>query len=172
MSAVRPAGEALAAKAAAALVPMRWWHIPAVMVLERELFEDEAWTQELFWSELASPLTHYLVAYADPAAADLVGYAGLSVPDRDAYIQTIGVTGAAQRRGLGRQLMVALLAEAQRRRALACWLEVRADNDAAQTLYRKLGFVDRGLRKGYYQPSGTDALVMSATLPPRPDGSA
>ena len=148
----------------ATLAPMRWWHIPAIMRLERELFDDEAWSQELFWSELASPLTYYLVAFTG-AGDDPIGYAGLSTPDRDGYVQTIGVSKKAQRGGIGRQLMLALLAESQRRKALSCSLEVRADNASAQSLYRRLGFVDRGIRKGYYQPSGTDALIMSVALP-------
>ena len=39
---------------------------------------------------------------------------------------------------------------------------MRADNDVAQSLYRDHGFVEVGLRRGYYQPSGTDAVVMQA----------
>jgi hypothetical protein len=54
----------------------------------------------------------------------------------------------------------ALLAEAARRGCAEVYLEVRVDNPRAQQLYRRHGFVDAGLRRGYYQPSGTDALVM------------
>jgi ribosomal-protein-alanine N-acetyltransferase len=148
------------------LVPMRWWHIPAVERLEVELFGDEAWSPELFWSELASADAYYLVALpADDRSADPVGYGGLSTTGADSYIQTIGVTTSTQRSGIGRMLMLRLLAEAERRGAVACWLEVRTDNAAAQHLYRTLGFTDRGVRKGYYQPSGADALMMAASLP-------
>jgi ribosomal-protein-alanine N-acetyltransferase len=38
---------------------------------------------------------------------------------------------------------------------------VRADNARAQELYRRFGFVAIGVRRGYYQPSGTDAVVMA-----------
>ena len=93
-----------------------------------------------------------------------MGYAGVSVAGAESYIQTIGVTGSAQRSGIGRLLMVALLAEAVRRGADMCWLEVRTDNAVAQHLYRTLGFTDRSVRRGYYQPSGADALVMAAPL--------
>jgi ribosomal-protein-alanine N-acetyltransferase len=148
------------------LVPMRWWHIPAVGRLEIELFGDEAWTSELFWSELASAAAYYLVALpAGDRTADPIGYAGLSVTGTDSYIQTIGVTTRVQRSGIGRLLMLQLLAEAERRGAGTCWLEVRTDNAAAQNLYRSLGFTDRGVRRGYYQPSGADALMMAAPLP-------
>jgi ribosomal protein S18 acetylase RimI-like enzyme len=40
------------------------------------------------------------------------------------------------------------------------FLEVRADNPRAQDLYRRFGFEEIGVRRGYYQPSGTDAIVM------------
>jgi [ribosomal protein S18]-alanine N-acetyltransferase len=39
-------------------------------------------------------------------------------------------------------------------------LEVRADNEPAQRLYRRRGFTEIGRRRGYYQPSGADAVVM------------
>ncbi|MCC5031789.1 GNAT family N-acetyltransferase [Streptomyces sp. WAC 00631] len=32
---------------------MRWWDIPAVLDLEREMFPEDAWTAGMFWSELA-----------------------------------------------------------------------------------------------------------------------
>jgi len=41
---------------------------------------------------------------------------------------------------------------------------VRTDNARAQQLYRRYGFAQIGVRRGYYQPSGTDALVMRKEL--------
>ena len=52
------------------------------------------------------------------------------------------------------------LTEAGRRGCTEVFLEVRTDNDRAQRLYRRYGFVGIGVRRGYYQPSGADALVM------------
>ena len=50
---------------------------------------------------------------------------------------------------------------------------MRADNDRAQQLYRRYGFAEIGIRRGYYQPSGADALVMRALGPDpaAPDGT-
>ena len=39
-------------------------------------------------------------------------------------------------------------------------LEVRAGNLAARELYRKKGFREAGVRKGYYEDNGEDALIM------------
>ena len=154
---------------ASSLIPMRWWHIPAVLEMEEELFGDEAWTAELFWSELASPHTCYLMmSSSNPEDPTPLGYGGLAVTGADAYIQTIGVRTGAQRLGIGRTLMNVLLDEAAARRATTCWLEVRADNLPAQRLYESLGFTNRGVRRGYYQPSGMDAIVMAAPIAAAP----
>ena len=66
---------------------------------------------------------------------------------------------------IGAQLLDALVAEAVRRGCTDVFLEVRVDNDRAQRLYRSRGFTQIGIRRGYYQPSGTDALVMQLSLP-------
>ena len=66
-------------------------------------------------------------------------------------------------------LLENMLAEAARRGCTEVFLEVRVDNDRAQHLYRRYGFAGVGLRRGYYQPSGADALVMRReTEPVRP----
>ena len=39
-------------------------------------------------------------------------------------------------------------------------LEVAVDNQPAQKLYATYDFEPVGIRRGYYQPSNTDALVM------------
>jgi ribosomal-protein-alanine N-acetyltransferase len=129
------------------------------MRLEYELFSEDAWTDTMFWSELAERDTRsYVVALL---ADDVVGYAGLCAYSRDtSYVQTIGVTTSQQCIGIGTTLLRALLDEADRRGAHRVDLEVRADNDSAIRLYERHGFTAVGLRRGYYQPSGKDALVM------------
>ncbi|HEX2772082.1 MAG TPA: GNAT family N-acetyltransferase, partial [Micromonosporaceae bacterium] len=63
-----------------------------------------------------------------------------------------------------RALLEALLAEAGRREARSVLLEVAADNAPAQKLYAAYGFEPIGVRRGYYQSSNTDALVMRCQL--------
>jgi ribosomal-protein-alanine N-acetyltransferase len=136
---------------------MRWWHIDDLLPIEDELFGVERWSAAMFWNELASG-HHYLVALDGDR---VLGYAGLAVnPPDEAWIQNIGVRKAAQRRGLGRTLLEALLAEAARRGVRKVLLEVAVDNAPAQKLYATYGFEGVGIRRGYYQPSNTDALVM------------
>jgi [ribosomal protein S18]-alanine N-acetyltransferase len=138
---------------------MRWWDIEAVLQLERALFVDDAWTDTMFWSELAEHESrHYVVADID---GGIVGYAGLcAYPSGEAYVQTIGVAADRRRTGIGTLLLTDLLDDAQRRGCSHVDLEVRADNDEAIRLYATHGFRRIGVRRGYYQPSGADAVVM------------
>jgi ribosomal-protein-alanine N-acetyltransferase len=153
---------------------MRWWHLAEVMEAESELFGAESWSVEAFWSELAQADTRYYRVAVEPAgpglprpgassasaAERLVGYAGLALIGAEAHVQVLAVRRDRQRRGIGAALLNDLLAEAARRGAGTVLLDVRADNPAAQRLYARHGFVPIGLRRRYYQPSGTDAVVM------------
>lgn len=140
------------------LARMRWWHLPDVLTLEKQLFGADRWTAGMFWSELAEHESrHYLVALGEHA---VLGYAGLCTYAAEAYVQTLAVRADRQGNGIGRDLLVALLAEADRRGVTTVALEVRADNATAQRLYLRHGFELVGRRRGYYQPSGADAAVM------------
>jgi [ribosomal protein S18]-alanine N-acetyltransferase len=132
----------------------RWWHIDDVLGIEEDLFGPEKWSAAMFWNELAQ--RHFYLVARD--GEDVVGYAGLAVvgPD-EAWVQNIGVRREAQRHGIGRRLLESLLEQAGKRKVL---LEVAIDNAAAQRLYARYDFEPVGVRRGYYQPSNTDALVM------------
>ena len=144
------------------LRPMRLADLPAVMELEEELFAPDTWTVSMYRDELSRTDTrHYLVAVDGDEVA---GYAGLIAYDDEAHVATIGVAGKRQGEGIGALLLDALLAEADRRSPVVL-LEVRADNEVAQGLYRRRGFTDIGRRRGYYQPSGADAVVMRRQKP-------
>jgi ribosomal-protein-alanine N-acetyltransferase len=134
----------------------RWWHIAEVMPIEDDLFGEERWSSAMFWNELAQH-NFYLVATDE---SEVVGYAGLATTHDEAWVQNIAVKRTAQRRGIGRELLEALLAEAARQEIKQTLLEVAVDNAAAQHLYATYDFEPVGIRRGYYQPSNTDALVM------------
>ena len=134
--------------------------LPAVMVLEEELFAPDTWTRAMYRDELSHRDTrHYLVAEEDDGQLAIVGYAGLIAYDDEAHVATLGVAPGRQGEGIGTLLLDALLAEADRRSPVVL-LEVRADNEVAHGLYERRGFTEIGRRRGYYQPSGDDAVVM------------
>ncbi|WP_223170791.1 GNAT family N-acetyltransferase [Microbacterium sp. NIBRBAC000506063] len=109
------------------------------------------------------PHGHYLV---DDVAGAIVGYAGLRAVQgaSDADIQTIALDADHRGTGRGRRLLTALLDEATRRGARDVFLEVRADNPAAEQLYLSEAFVEIGRRPRYYQPDDVDAIVMKLDL--------
>jgi ribosomal-protein-alanine N-acetyltransferase len=61
-------------------------------------------------------------------------------------------------KGLGRQLLGALLRQAANQGCRNATLEVAADNQPALGLYAALGFQSTGIRRGYYR-NGSDALI-------------
>lgn len=150
---------------AATLRPMTTADIRAVLRLERQLFSDEAWSRAMLTGELAQQprSRHYLVA--DDGGV-LAGYAGLLAAGTQGDVLTLAVAADRWGQGTGSALLEALLAEAARRGCREVFLEVRTDNARAQRLYRRYGFTQIGVRRGYYQPSGTDALVMRKDLDP------
>jgi [ribosomal protein S18]-alanine N-acetyltransferase len=141
----------------------RWWHIAEVMPMEEDLFGAEKWSEWMFWNELAGGHFYRVALSADGSIA---GYAGLAVTASDeAWVQNLAVRRDLHRRGLGRTLLHVLLAEAARQRIRKVLLEVAVDNVAAQKLYAREGFEPVAVRRGYYQPSNTDALVMTRKGP-------
>lgn len=143
---------------------MRWWHIAEILPIEEDLFGVERWSPAMFWNELSAG-HFYLVAEPAPGAG-VVGYAGLAVtPPDEAWVQNIAVRRDGQGNGTGAQLLDALLAEAHRRGVRRVHLEVATDNATARRLYQRRGFHVAGVRRGYYQPSNTDAYVMTRETP-------
>ncbi|HEY8473905.1 MAG TPA: ribosomal protein S18-alanine N-acetyltransferase [Natronosporangium sp.] len=137
--------------------------IDELLPIEADLFGPERWTAGMFRSELENGY-YYLVARDDDGS--VLGYAGLAViPPDEAWVNNIAVRRDAQRRGVGRALLEALLAEAARHRVRRVLLEVAVDNAPAQKLYAQYGFEPISVRKRYYQPSNKDALVMMREQP-------
>jgi [ribosomal protein S18]-alanine N-acetyltransferase len=147
-----------------------------VLALEHELFPDDPWTARMFAEEVGQPPQNrlYLIAEADgmtppppPVGARVMaGYAGLMfVPGgTQADVLTIAVAQEYWGRGIGSALLGALIAAAAERGCAEVFLEVREDNPRARGLYLRRGFEEIGVRRGYYQPSGVNAIVMRKDL--------
>ena len=144
---------------------LRWWQIDELLTIEADLFGAEKWTAGMFWNELANGHL-YLAAIDGDGDGSILGYAGLALsPPDEGWINNVAVRRDAQRRGVGRALVAALLDVAGQAGVDQTLLEVAADNLPAQALYSRFGFETVGVRKGYYQPSNTDAWVMRRIEP-------
>jgi [ribosomal protein S18]-alanine N-acetyltransferase len=147
----------------ATIVPMTPLHIDALMPYERDMFGSEAWTANGYRAELADARNRHYLAAEGPDG-ELVGWAGVMVVADSAEILTVGVIASARRQGLAVRLLDGLLTEARERGAKEAFLEVRLDNEAARKLYEREGFVQVGLRPGYYDHGRVDAVVMRRDL--------
>lgn len=95
------------------------------------------------------------------------GFAFLSVLPDEAELLTIAIDPGVQRCGLGRRLLTHVLEEAKQQGLLRVFLEVRASNHRAITLYTDMGFQSIGLRKNYYPVAAggrEDALLFYSPL--------
>lgn len=135
-----------------------------ILALERELFPEDAWTPEMFAAEFAQPASRRLYLVAEEGTT-LIGYAGMMFTGgSQADVVTLAVHPDRWGKGTGTALLTALVDEATKRGYQEVLLEVRKDNPRAQQLYLRHGFAEVGIRRGYYQPSGVDAVVMRKAL--------
>ena len=138
---------------------MRRRHLKGVLAIERRVY-PRPWSPSLFLSEMSEPRNRaYIVARLE---REVVGYAGLMSYGEEAHVTTIAVDPDEHRRKIGTRLMLELVRRAREMGARAISLEVRVSNWGAQRMYGRFGFRPVGVRKGYYQETGEDALVMWA----------
>ncbi len=138
------------------LEPFGWWHIPAALQIEQELFHIQPWTAAQFWSELAAGDRRIFAAVEDGL---LIGYADIQLRPDEAEILSIGVREAHQGRGIGYMLLRAMMDAAIASGARRILLEARSGNAHAILFYERNGFTIVGHRKNYYA-AGVDAVLM------------
>ncbi|VDG32331.1 ribosomal-protein-alanine N-acetyltransferase [Lactobacillus sp.] [Lactiplantibacillus mudanjiangensis] len=113
------------------------------------------WQLATFQTDLASAHTNYVFAVI---ADNVVGFVSYTTLFDEAEVTNVAVHPDFQRRGIATQLLQhvfqTLTVPAK------VFLEVRQSNLAAQQLYQRCGFTTMTVRKGYYQATGEDALIM------------
>ena len=141
--------------------PLDAAHAGAVATLESLVMGSDAWSEALVADELPRADRVWWAAYEGEA---LAGYAGGWIVDGQVQILKVGVDPAMRRRGIARELLAHVAADARDLGASRCSLEVRAGNVGAQELYAALGFRSLGVRPRYYS-DGEDAVIMERPLP-------
>ena len=130
----------------------------AIEEIERASYPTP-WSRSMFAGELAKPSSICLGA-VDSATDELVGYLIISRYVDAWHVMNIAVAPTHRRRGIARGLMERLFELTARDARRGYTLEVRVSNDKAISLYERLGFRSRGLRRGYYTDNREDALIM------------
>lgn len=132
--------------------------LDGVLEIEAGSFNNPT-TREWYERELARPEVCFIYVLRTPAVRVAAFCAFWRVADQ-AHINNLAVRPELRGRGLGSQMLEAIIAEAQRLGVGSLTLEVRRSNTAAQRLYQRAGFQEAGVRKNYYTLPVEDALVL------------
>jgi ribosomal-protein-alanine N-acetyltransferase len=155
------APELFAAAPQMTIRPMRALDVAEVVAIEHASYQFP-WSEGIFRDCLRVGYTCRVAT----AGRVLMGYAVMSTGAGEAHILNVCVAETFRCRGLGRHLMLALIARAAAVGVREAFLEVRPSNTAAIRLYLSMGFVQLGMRRGYYQAVGgrEDAAVLRLTV--------
>ncbi len=132
-------------------------HIEEVLVIEQMCF-SLPWTRQSFENELlGNKFAYYHVAQYNGASA---GYSGLWKVLDEGHITNIAIHPDYRRRGIGSSLVKHMFDFCLVEKIRSLTLEVRESNIPARNMYKKLGFIEAGIRKAYYQDNNEDAIIM------------
>ncbi|WP_123053318.1 ribosomal protein S18-alanine N-acetyltransferase [Clostridium sp. JN-1] len=132
-------------------------HIESVLVIDFLSFPTP-WSRKSFEIELESnSFSRYIVAKKDGI---IIGYAGMWIILDESHITNIAVHPDYRGISAGSALLESLIELSKSESVNSMTLEVRKSNLIAQKLYHKYGFIEEGLRKGYYQDNKEDAIIM------------
>ena len=116
----------------------------------------DAYRRELF----TNPNSIMMVARNLVPGPEVIGFFAGWIVEDELHVNNVASHRDYRRIGVGRSLMESAIDETRLRGGAEVVLEVRASNEAAQILYRELGFSFIGRRRDYYRLPTEDALVM------------
>jgi ribosomal-protein-alanine N-acetyltransferase len=131
--------------------------ISKVVSLQAEVMPNP-WSEQAFKSSIKVGDGCYTLTRGD----EIVAVAVVGQVFDEAELLTIAVDKREQGQGLGTELLADLMSVLKSQSAKQCMLEVMEGNDAAVSLYQRIGFKPVGKRKAYYKTEQGifDALVM------------
>lgn len=132
----------------------------AVAEMEQQIFSD-SWSEK---SVLETVQQKQSVCFAAEKAGHLLGYLLAYHAADEAEIARIAVQKEARRQGVAGKLMQALEHYCEEHKMEKLLLDVRESNEAARSFYTKNGFVEDGIRQGFYVNPSEDAVLMSRQL--------
>ncbi|HEY0671586.1 MAG TPA: ribosomal protein S18-alanine N-acetyltransferase [Longimicrobiales bacterium] len=139
---------------------MRSADLPRVMLIELSTF-TMPWSEATFRGLLRRKDSDLLVADYD---GDIAGYAVFWAVMDQGELGNVAVDEDHRGKGIGSELIQAVMECAHERGVREIFLEVRKSNVRAQDLYKTFGFSEVGRRKNYYLEPLEDALVMKKVI--------
>ena len=140
---------------------MTFQDIPAVVEIEKECF-SLPWSEKSFEDSLSREDTIFLVAEENEIG--VTGYMGLYLSFDEASVTNVAVSPTHRKKGYGEALVERAKETAKTAGAECIFLEVRQSNVPALSLYKKLGFVELGIRKKLYEHPVEDAIIMKVGI--------
>ncbi|SKB87822.1 ribosomal-protein-alanine N-acetyltransferase [Lachnospiraceae bacterium] len=131
--------------------------IPSVSKLEKETFGSEAWSEKDYIEVLGLSYAYYLVVYE---GEKLIGSCGLRNMCGDGEITNVMIVPNERKKGIGEKMLLELMSRTKEIGVREFTLEVRSQNMPAIGLYKKLGFVEEGMRPKFYTDPSDDAVIM------------
>lgn len=131
--------------------------ILAIEELEKQCFATPWSYESLKYDIMENNRALYLVAEIE---GEIVGYVGIWKIVDEGHITNVAVSPAHRRKHIASALLETLFRVTERAGVVQHTLEVRAGNEGAIKLYEGFGFKEAGLRKGYYEDNGEDAIIM------------
>ena len=132
----------------------------AVAEMEQQIFSD-SWSEK---SVLETVQQKQSVCFAAEKAGHLLGYLLAYHAADEAEIARSAVQKEARRQGAAGKLMQAFEHYCEEHKMEKLLLDVRESNEAARSFYTKNGFVEDGIRQGFYVNPSEDAVLMSRQL--------
>lgn len=136
--------------------------LPEVMAIENVSFPTP-WTEAMILREFEAPHSIHRLAEREGHVA---GYMISWLTPPEAMIMSVAVHPELRRQGIGWALLADSFRVFRSAGIETVWLEVRLRNLAGQSLYQRFGFREAYRRRGYYQDTGEDAIVMVKKVPP------
>ncbi len=136
--------------------PLRPSDLDAVERIERDSYPTP-WSRSMFAGELAKPSSVCLGAFQ---GEDMLGYLIVARYVDAWHVMNVAVDGGFRGRGIARGMLERLFEVTAGDVERGYTLEVRVSNETAIDLYRRLGFAETGVRRGYYTDNREDALIM------------
>ncbi len=139
---------------------MRTTDLDDVLEIEQYSFPTP-WSRSVYEYDLIrNPNSRFYVAL-EHVGGELWGYIGNWFVYDECHVGTIATKREARGKGVAQALLIHTARQAVAEGMTYIILEVRVNNLAAINLYKKLGFSQVGLRRGYYRDTGEDALLLA-----------
>ena len=143
------------------IVDTRPEHLDDILLREQQCF-SVPWTRDQLAAQMSDSM--YIFLAAEDESGRAVGYVGLMYVLDEGYISNVAVSPSRRREGIADMLLTELYARAKAKKLSFLTLEVRESNAPAQSLYKKHGYTEVGMRKGYYSLPKEDAVLMTCFL--------